>query len=100
MGACVYETILFDWDDQKHDENPVKHDGVTFEDGMEACLDPTFVAQDASRHDEFRMGIIGYTRRNVLLLVATDPYEDGTGYRMISARKVTKSERELYEEGV
>lgn len=92
----VLNDITFVWDDQKARKNPGKHDGVTFQQAVEAFFDPFLVIVDASRNDEARDAVIGLDRRwNLLYVVHIEQEEDMI--RIISARKATRKEREYYE---
>ena len=62
---------------------------------MEAFFDPFHVAGDATRGDEERQLIIGYSlSQRLLLTVYTDRHER---VRVISARPATRAERRVYE---
>jgi uncharacterized DUF497 family protein len=88
--------ITFVWDHDKTRLNPIKHDGVTFEQGAEAFFDPFLKVVDASRHEEARDAIIGLDEAwNLLFVVHIELEEDEI--RIISARKATRQEREAYE---
>lgn len=84
----------FEWDDNKARSNYDKH-GVTFTEAVEAFFDPFHVAGDATRDEEERQFIIGYSlSQRLLLTVYTDRYERT---RVISARPATRAERRVYE---
>ena len=86
----------FEWDDEKAQGNVQKH-GVTFEEAAEVFFDPLYQTGDASRDEETRDYIIGYTFSNRLLLAV---YTERTlRTRIISARPVTRTERKQYENG-
>lgn len=92
----VLNGIQFVWNDEKAKINPQKHDGVTFQQAIEAFFDPLLVVVDASRNDEARDAIIGLDQRWSLLYVVFIEREDDV-IRIISARKATRKEREYYE---
>ena len=92
----VLNDITFVWDEEKARHNPVKYDGVTFQQAAEAFFDPFFVVVDASRNNEARDAVIGLDRRWNLLYVVHIEREDDM-IRIISARKATRKEREYYE---
>jgi uncharacterized DUF497 family protein len=92
----VLNGITFAWNDEKARVNPLKHNGVTFQQAAEAFFDPFFVVIDASRNDEARDAVIGLDRRWNLLYVVYIERENDT-IRIISARKATSKEREYYE---
>jgi uncharacterized DUF497 family protein len=88
----------FEWDEEKAAANLAKH-GVSFEEAKTVFDDSLYVDFYDPDHsfDEHRYIIIGESRRGRLLLVSYA--ERGDAARLISAREVTGSERELYEEG-
>ncbi|MDP5339125.1 MAG: BrnT family toxin [Nodularia sp. (in: cyanobacteria)] len=89
-------SITFVWNAEKAQNNPGKHDGITFEKAAEVFFDPFLVVVDASRNDEARDAVIGLDRRwNLLYVVHIEP--DNDVIRIISARKATRQEREQYE---
>ena len=88
--------ITFVWNDQKARANPLKHDGITFRQAAEAFFDPLLVVVDASRNDEARDAAIALDKRWNLLFVVFIEREDNY-IRIVSARKATRKERELYE---
>ena len=51
--------ITFVWDREKGRTNPLKHEGITFEQAAEAFFDPFLKVVDASRNAETRHAIIG-----------------------------------------
>ncbi|GET37246.1 BrnT family toxin [Microseira wollei] len=92
----VLNGVTFVWNEEKARINPIKHEGVTFQQAAEAFFDPFLVVVDASRNDEARDAIIGLDRRWNLLYVVHIEREDDM-IRIISARKATRQEREYYE---
>lgn len=98
MGQTLHKGVLFEWDDAKKAANPVKHDGVTFEEAIEAFFDPGARLEDASRKGESRDAVIGYGAKQRLLFVVHIEIVEG-GFRIISARKAENEERRRYEEG-
>lgn len=92
----VLNGITFVWNQEKADRNPLKHDGITFQQAAEVFFDPFLVLVDASRNDEARDAVIGLDTRWNLLFVVHIEREDNT-IRIISARKATRQEREIYE---
>ena len=87
--------ITFEWDSRKAATNFRKHD-TAFELACEVFLDP-FVCylNDEAIEGEVRETIIGLTTTWQLLYVVYVLHDDII--RMISARVVTKIERETYE---
>jgi uncharacterized DUF497 family protein len=81
---------------EKARENPLRHDGITFEQAAAAFFDPFLKVMEASRNEEARDAIIGMdTRWNLLFVVRIELEEDAI--RLISARKATRKERDDYE---
>jgi len=91
-------TVRFEWDASKDRRNIAKH-GVGFEEARRVFSDPhVIVRQDRVIEGEERLHAIGNVTR--VLLVVHTVREEGLGaiIRLISARKATPAERELYEE--
>ncbi len=86
----------FLWDAAKAEANILKHEGVTFEQAAWVFFDPFFRLVDASGNDEARDVAIGYDAQSRLLYVVHIEVE-GEYIRIISARKATVKERELYD---
>ena len=88
----------FEWDEDKAAGNLAKH-GVSIEEAKTVFDDPLYVDFYDPGHssEEHRYIIIGRSRHGRLLLVSYTERGDVT--RLISAREVTGSEREAYEEG-
>ena len=87
--------INFVWDMKKSKTNLAKH-GISFEQAAEAFFDPFIKIVDASRNHEMRDAIIGMDKQWNLLFVVHIAFEDNR-IRVISARKVTRSEKYFYE---
>ena len=85
------------WNENKACNNPIKNDGVTFQQAAEAFFDPFLIVIDASRNHEKRDAVIGLDRKWNLLFVVHMEIE-GDRIRIISARKATRMERQQYEE--
>ena len=88
----------FEWDEEKAAANLTKH-GISFEEAKTVFDDPLYVDFYDPDHssDEHRYIIIGESQQRRLIIVSYT--ERGDIIRLISAREVTKSERETYEEG-
>lgn len=87
----------FEWDPAKASANVKKH-GITFDEAATVFLDPMALSGpdpdhslDESRYISFGMSRLGH------LLAVSNTYRPG-GIRLISARRVTRAERKLYEE--
>jgi uncharacterized protein len=90
--------MAFDWDENKAERNLSKH-GISFEEAKTVFEDPFYVDfydPDHSEKEE-RYLIFGQSSRGRLLIVSYTERGDST--RLISAREVTRTEREAYEEG-
>ena len=92
----ILHEITFIWNQEKARQNPLKHEGITFEQAAEAFFDPFLVVVDASRNYEARDAIIGMDKGNYLLFVVHIQQENDM-IRIISARKATRQERNYYE---
>jgi hypothetical protein len=90
--------MAFEWDKNKAARNLSKH-GVSFEEAETVFDDPLLIDFYDPDHseDEARYLIVGASNRRRLLIVSYT--ERGDSIRLISAREVTRSEREAYEEG-
>jgi uncharacterized DUF497 family protein len=87
----------FEWDREKARANLSKH-GVSFEEAMQAFLDPlsvTILDPDHSEGED-RFVLLGESRSGRLLVVVHT--ERGTAIRVISARRATRRERRAYEQ--
>lgn len=91
----MLHNVLFEWDNQKAAVNLRKHD-VSFELACEAFFDP-FVCylDDEIVGTELRERIVGLTTTWILLYIVYVLRDDRI--RIVSARLVTKAEREIYE---
>jgi hypothetical protein len=85
----------FEWGSEKAEANIIKH-GISFEESAEVFFDPFYQRGDASRNNEIREFIIGYSLNYRLLLVVY--IERNQRIRIISARKATSYEQKLYEQ--
>jgi len=88
--------MRFEWDANKASVNFEKHK-VTFGEAIDVFYDPNvFEGYDALHSTtESRFFVIGLSSRRVLFVVFAEEIHDDI--RIISARKATKAERELYE---
>jgi len=90
--------MKFEWDEAKAAANLAKH-AVSFEEAKTVFDDQVYVDLYDPDHsqDESRYIIIGLSRQGRLLIVS---YTERDGIiRLISARELTRGEREAYEEG-
>ena len=89
--------MTFEWDEAKAAANLVKH-GVSFDEAKTVFNDPLFVDFYDPEHsvEEHRYITIGESKQGRLLIVAYTQRDEAI--RLISAREVTSTEREAYEE--
>jgi uncharacterized DUF497 family protein len=90
--------MKIEWDPKKAKSNLEKH-GVSFEEAATALSDPmaaTGADPDHSINEE-RYVTFGVSEKGRLVVVSHT--EKDQTIRIISARKASKGERELYEEG-
>ena len=90
--------MKFDWDPKKAKANLRKH-GVSFDEAATVFLDSHAVSGPDPDHSvgEERYITFGYSRLSRLLAVC-HTYRPGN-IRIINARRMTRGERKLYEEG-
>lgn len=90
--------MQFDWDKNKAERNLSKHE-VSFEEAKTVFDDPLYVDFYDPEHseDEDRYPLVGQSNRGRLLIISYT--ERDNLIRLISAREVTKTERETYEQG-
>lgn len=88
----------FDWDQKKAESNLRKH-GVSFDEAATVFLDPMAASGPDPEHSvsEDRYITFGFSRLGRLIAVC-HTYRPGA-IRIINARRVTRGERKLYEEG-
>ncbi len=84
----------FCWDEQKAAQNELKH-GVSFPEAVTVFDDPLFILQDAIRNDEQRDAAIGFSHAARLLTVVHIEV-DGEYIRIISARRSSSAEEDIY----
>jgi uncharacterized DUF497 family protein len=83
----------FEWDEDKNARNLAKH-GISFEEASAIFEGPVLTRDDEGAHEEQRersYGLINGT--TVICVIHTDR---AAATRIISARKATKHERELF----
>ncbi|MFM6254540.1 MAG: BrnT family toxin, partial [Dolichospermum sp.] len=90
--------MRFEWDNNKAAKNLSKH-GVSFSEAQSVFDDPLYIDfYDPDHSDrEERYVIVGESKQGRLLIISYT--ERVNSIRIISAREVTKSERQMYEEG-
>jgi len=89
--------IRFEWDPSKAAANLKKH-GVSFEEAQSVFYDEFAVQffDEAHSSDEDRFLMLGLSAMARLLIVCHCEREDGDVLRIISARRATARERQLY----
>jgi len=88
----------FEWDEAKAEANLRKH-GVSFDEAVTVFGDPralTFADTDHAEHED-RSRTYGRSSRGRLLVVIHTERRDGV--RIISARRATRYEKGIYENG-
>ena len=85
------------WDEEKNRSNQKKH-GVSFEEAETVFYDDDSVLFDDPDHSfgEERFLIIGITSTEKLCIVSHCYRDDNEVLRIISARKATKNEQNIY----
>jgi uncharacterized protein len=88
--------MRFEWDANKALANIAKH-GVSFDEAVQVFDDPNALERYDELHSvtEIRFSIIGLSSRRLLNVAYAERAKDSV--RLISARKATKAEREIYE---
>jgi uncharacterized DUF497 family protein len=89
--------MIFEWDIEKGGDNLRKH-GVSFEEASSVFGDPLAVTFRDPDHSirEVRFLTFGISRAGILLVVSHTIR--GKHIRLISARRMTRRERRIYEE--
>ncbi|MBI4459339.1 MAG: BrnT family toxin [Acidobacteria bacterium] len=90
--------MRLEWDARKARQNLRKH-GVSLEEASSVFFDPLSATGDDPGHssDERRFVTFGLSSSGRLLVVAHAAR--GDTIRILSARRTTRAEREIYEEG-
>jgi len=91
------ETLSFEWDEDKNDKNKIKHK-ISFEEASTAFYDENALLIPDIEHsdEEERFILLGMSYDINLLVVCHCLRENETVIRIISARKATKNETEIY----
>lgn len=91
--------MLFEWDETKNTINKKKH-GISFEEARAVFEDECAILFDDPDHseEEDRFLIIGMTDRNGVCIVSHCYRGADEKIRMISARRATKREQNVYME--
>lgn len=88
--------MKFEWDPDKSDANLKKH-GISFHEASTVFGDPLAITFNDPDHSigEHRFLTFGHSRANRLMVVVHTERLGKT--RIISARRATRQEREIYE---
>ena len=99
MYNIIMETLKFEWDPNKNETNKKKH-GLSFETAKEVFYDEFAILFDDPDHseEEDRFLIIGMTDRKGVCIVSHCYRGEDEKIRIISARKATKTEQNVYNE--
>ena len=90
--------MKFEWDPSKAAENLAKH-GVSFDEGATIFLDQLAMSGPDPDHSAGESRYISFGQSSLgRLLIVSHTFRPGS-IRLISARRVTRAERKLYEEG-
>ena len=84
----------FLWDENKAAQNLRKH-GVAFAEAATVFDDPLFVLLDASRNEERRDAVIGFSAHGRLVTVVHIEVNDDS-IRIVSARRASATEEMIY----
>jgi uncharacterized DUF497 family protein len=89
--------IEFAWDDRKARSNLAKH-GVSFEEAQTVFLDENARLIDDPQHsaEEERFLLLGFSLRAQCLIVSHCYRQSESIIRLISARRATATEEEMY----
>lgn len=89
------------WDPNKNEDNKRKH-RISFETAQHVFDDPLYITYNDPYPDEERFRTVGMVEGTLILVVHTltdkETEIDAELGRIISARKPTRYEREIYEE--
>jgi hypothetical protein len=88
--------VRFEWDPAQAAKS--KH-RVSFEEASSVFWDPLAVTGDDPDHSEVEERLITFGMSSVGRLLVVSHSEQDDTIRIISARKATRYEREIYEEG-
>lgn len=90
--------MKFEWDPKKAEDNHRKH-GVSFDEAASVFLDPLAVSGPDPDHSAGENRFITFGQSSLgRSLVVHHTHRPGT-IRIFSARRMTRGERKLYEEG-
>jgi hypothetical protein len=90
--------VHFEWDAAKAAKNLLKH-RVSFQDAASVFYDALAVTGADPDHSEAEERLITFGVSSAGQLLVVSHTERGDTIRIISARKATRGERRIYEEG-
>ena len=90
--------MRLEWDARKARANFRKH-GVSFEEASSVFFDPLSVTGDDPDHSVNERRLVTFGVSSLRRLLAVAHAVRGDAIRIISARRATRAERKLYEEG-
>lgn len=90
--------MKFEWDVPKARDNLGKH-GVSFDEGATVFLDPLALSGPDPDHSLGETRFVTFGVSSLGHLLAVSPTYRPEAIRLISARRATRAERKLYEEG-
>ena len=95
------EELKFEWDRNKNEINKKKH-GLSFETAREVFYDEFAILFDDPDHsiEEDRFLIIGSIKAEQICIVSHCYRDSENRIRIISARRATKSEQQVYLDGI
>ena len=98
MYDIIINEISFEWNEEKNEINKNKH-GISFEEAASVFFDDYGLLFGDPVHSltEERFNIIGYSNKNHICIVTHCIRENPETIRIISARKTTRKERNIYE---
>ena len=88
----------FEWDPRKADANRRKH-GVSFDEAVSVFLDPLAVSGPDPDHSIGEYRFITFGQSGLGRPIAVHHAHRTGNIRIFSARRMTRGERKLYEEG-
>ena len=97
----MVQNLKFEWDENKNEINQRKH-GISFDEVTSVFRDTFAIVFDDPDHSDYeeRFLIIGTSDERGICLVSHCYRGQDQVIRIISARKATKTERNIYEEGI
>ncbi len=98
MHMCTYnKRMKIEFDPGKAAANPLKHEGVTFDEAKAVLLDPYALTQENGHADnEHRFITLGMGAKGRILIVVWTLREESV--RLISAWKANQPQRRRYEQ--